>query len=169
MKKLVIMMLLAFTLIGCSSSQPTNKADMSDYKDIVGNDIRFVQDDFETMVTNMANKKEGIYFVGFSSCPWCMEFVPVLNEVLVEKDATAYYIDVRSEKFTDNIIDKLTEFDNTLGSQASGGSVPFLVIIDGNGKITTHLGTVSGHNAKVAKMTDAQRESLVSILSSIIE
>lgn len=166
MRKILFVLVLIFALVGCSS-QKSNKADMSAYN-IEGNDIRFLQDDYNSMISNLSDKKEGIYFIGFDECPWCQEFVPVLNEVLVTANKDAYYIDVRSNSFTQDIATKLETFDRTLGKDSSQGSVPFLVVVDAQGQIKTHLGTVEGHNAKVAKMTESQRSQLVQILTDLI-
>ena len=42
----------------------------------------FVHEDSEQIIHKLVRKKEGIYYFGFPTCPWCVELLPVFNEVL---------------------------------------------------------------------------------------
>lgn len=175
MKKIMLLLaLLAIIVSGCSAKdyhvvETAVKADMTGYTKLTDTDHYYVSVAAETMNTLLADKTSGVYYVGFSTCPWCSELVPVLNDVLKEQGWKAYYINVNDSSFSD-VYNALSAFDATLPSaDQSGGYVPFVIVIQRNGTIKTHLGTVDTHDAHERLMTEDEaaelKESLASLFS----
>jgi len=65
-----------------------------EYKD-VANDNIFVYKSAEDII-NILEGGTGIIYFGFSSCPWCQAYVPMLNDLAREKGIeTIYYLDIK--------------------------------------------------------------------------
>ena len=49
-----------------------------------------------TQVINLLKNGTGIVFLGFSSCPWCQAYAPILNSVAKDHNyANIYYYDIK--------------------------------------------------------------------------
>ncbi|QIK70752.1 thioredoxin [Erysipelothrix sp. HDW6C] len=162
MKKLIFtLMAIMLVLTGCTSKGNTSAdgaADMSGYEGI-GKEHHFVSEALPDMVSNIENKVEGIYYLGFATCPWCIELTPVMEDVASELNVSIHYLNVRDDAWkTNKLADRIMAFEETLPASAtkSEGYVPYLIIIDKDGNIKTHLGTVDGHEPSKAKMTEDQ-------------
>lgn len=177
MKKMLLMSLCLVFLMGCGqtvnedSIQTKETYTMSEYSGLKTSDIRFKTDTPDCIIKKLEDKVPGTFFIGFSDCPWCQSLVPVLNDVLIDKDQYAYYLDVRSSDFSSNqsFVERYNSFDEGLGKFGSGGSVPFLIVIDENGKVQTHIGTLENHDASKEDLNDEQVEQLKKILSDMIK
>lgn len=180
MKRIGLVVLSLLILAGCSSKKAEvyvnstypvkEQAVLSDMKGYTLDDpSAFVVVDNQTFVSLFSSKEIGIYYIGYSGCPWCQELVPVLNTVLRDKQVNAYYLDV-AEAANASAIQSFEVLDKTLDTDLqSGGYVPFVLVINPDGSIKTHLGTVDGHDAHAAKMTADQKSALQTILESMIQ
>lgn len=166
MKKLTVIIMLLLIFVGCTNTD--NKANMSDYKGMNGKENNYVSFDYDEVLSKIENKDQGLYFFGFSECPWCKEFVPVFQEALSATQAKAFYINVRSEKWGDSQVDRFERFNNTLPDELRGDGVPYLIAIDGSGNVKTHVGTLPSHNAKERIMTADESSYLLRILKELI-
>lgn len=180
MKKIIIIIIASFLFVGCTQAtvevdtktklKENEISDMSEYENLDNSNIRFQKEDAKSIVKKLKAKETGIYYIGFPGCLWCQELVSVLNEVLIENNKVSYYLDLRSDEFQKNkqLVDDYTEFDKSL-EESSNTSVPFVIVIDNEKNIKTHLGTVDGHDAYEDKMTSDQEKELFEILDTMID
>ncbi|CAM3646433.1 hypothetical protein ERUR111494_04875 [Erysipelothrix urinaevulpis] len=141
MKKLLTILSVLVLLTACGQ-----KDIMKGYKGLKGPDHQFVSEDYKAVMKKIENKEPGLYYFGFSDCPYCQDLVPVLNETLVELDQKAIYIDVKNSSFQ-GISKAFQDFEATLPQdKQSGGAFPYVMGIDKDGNVNTHKGTVQSHN-----------------------
>ena len=131
------------------------------------NTAQFIDEEPGSVINKIEDREKGIYYFGFAACPWCVELIPILDDVLETTNQKAYVVDTRSKSFTDSLRSRLKivykeHHDDEL-------SVPFLVVITGDGSIQTHVGTVENHDAHKEKLTDGQKKELEQLLSSMIQ
>lgn len=117
MKKLIIVVIGLFLLVGCSSSkEKVNKTDAllfkEEYESLNGEMSNYGDKTYRTLeidknnpfiykkasdIIEMIDNKEtfAIYF-GFSSCPWCRSIIPNLIDVTIDLGIEKiYYVDVK--------------------------------------------------------------------------
>ncbi|MER0123657.1 transporter accessory protein [Streptococcus sp. ZJ93] len=141
-----------------------NSTPVVDYNE---NAIEFIHQSANTIISKIQQKEAGIYYFGFASCPWCQELLPLLIEELNAEDAQAYLINTKSSEFTEQNRQELTDIYLTY-LQGDRLYVPFLVSINSKGDVRTHMGTVSGHNAKNKALSEEQKEELRKLLVDFI-
>lgn len=193
MRRLMMFMLMASLILianGCSDSQKSDtkttkknvcdiecdNADMSEYEtmgeDHVFKEITFAQSN------ELLNKKEftGIIYYGYPSCPWCIEAVPVMNEVANNHNLTIYYVNKKSQESIDHpeeeekaieILDAAYGLDVDDETKEPRLYVPEVVVVN-NGEIIGHnMGTVKGHDAHERKMSDDEKLILKTIYENL--
>lgn len=132
----------------------------------IENSINFTKEPFGRTMKMISSKKPGIYYFGYQNCPWCVELQPILDEVLEQNKIKANYTNIKDKNFKDNYKNQL----NKLYAKHVGGNleVPFLVIIDPERNISTHVGTLPNHNAIQNKLTHNEKNKLKSILNKLV-
>lgn len=178
MKKTLLALLVSiFVLTGCSSNNL-----MKDYEGFTKKDHHYVTTDAETIIKSLEDSKEGIYYIGYADCPWCVALIPEMETVVTELEASykeqglnlkpeITVLDVQSAEYSENedLKKRLSDWDKQLPeAQRSNGYVPFVVAIDKDGKIQTHLGTVENHKPPV-KLTENQTKFLHLRLRNMFE
>lgn len=165
MKKLVKILFPMLLLISCfiAGYQWSIKSEEVVY-DVTTE--RFIHDNPDTIISRIEKKEAGIYYFGFESCPWCVELVPLLDEILEKNDKQAYVVNTRSEAFTDELRERTDKIYQA--HQEGHLTVPFLVVISEKGEVQTHIGTVDGHDAYSTQMTAKQGEELRTLLQKLI-
>ena len=195
MKKLMIAM-ICLLCAGCSvssnGSQPTStpsankgcdvmsvcgdtQADMSGYENFMDSDHAFVSTTFDEALTAMEEKKTFVLYVGFATCPWCLEAMPLLNEAAKEAGASVSYINVRPDntkesdlRVSDNpdyvrFVDVMSEVLSTNDEGEKHLYVPFVFFIK-NGEVAAwHEDTFPEHDAHERTMTEEESERLLQI------
>lgn len=127
---------------------------------------QFISSPISTTMEYLTKNKSGIYYFGFKQCPWCQELLPVLDEVLKEEQLSAYAVDTKDKSFSEQY---RTELEIIYNKYETGGlSVPFLIIIDKYGVVSTHVGTLDDHDATKNKMTMEQKKKLKKILKKLV-
>lgn len=150
-------------LVGCSSDNV-----MKNYKGFENKDHHFYSTTPEGFVEDLENRVEGVYFMGFSDCPWCKELVPVLETIASVDNHAIQYLNTRSSAFSSNtaIQNRLQAWIETLPVEDQNqGSVPFTIFIDKDGNVVTHVGTVDSHHAPTAAMTENELNYLTARLT----
>lgn len=183
MKKLVALLLtFLLVLLGCNSVEVTKVDD-----DIENDGIRFSKDYPSVSVSNVykyatldnvieiIEKGSGIIYLGFPTCPWCKEAVPVLNEAAKDrKIKEIFYYNFREirENNTEGyqtLVSLLSDYidEDEEGNKKIGA--PTVVFVQ-NGKIKgVHIDTVEGHDARKRKMTDEEVKQLKVIYTDLID
>lgn len=123
-KKVTGLLLCGMMLLtGCSSnatstlttSTSEDEVILSDLYEDLPEDNNFElmkKDDLKTFIEHGT----GILYFSFPECPWCQAYAPMLNDVLVENEASAYYYNIHTDKdedrdFYDEIVQLLIEHD----------------------------------------------------------
>ena len=162
---------------GCSVLAPCGDemADMSVYENFMDTDHVFVSATFEDALKAIENDQTFILYTGFSTCPWCLEAMPILNEVAKEFDATVSYINTRPDhtreselRVTDNpdYVQFVEVMEAVLSSNDEGEKhlyVPFVFFIKDGEVIAWHEDTFPEHDAHQRKMTEDEIERLTEI------
>ncbi|WZU02184.1 hypothetical protein MGH68_03835 [Erysipelothrix sp. D19-032] len=83
MRKILLTTVVSLlVLVGCTSA---NTNIMKGYKGFDKKDHHYQAMSASDMATTLENKTEGIYYLGFETCPWCVALVPVMEEGCCEK------------------------------------------------------------------------------------
>lgn len=167
-KLLAVMMLCMLIVSGCSSNTHTS-ADMSAYEGFKEKDNQYIQVTMQEAADKIKNKESGIFYFGYPGCPWCIEAVPVMNEVAKELDKTIYY--VNTSEAEDSERDALKAAAAKLWQLGTDGEEHFyvpqtIVVVDGE-IVSANMGTVPGHNAHERKMTTAEAAELKELYTTM--
>lgn len=195
--KRVWIVLMAVLLIGCSlvpSEKPSDepqqsgsngcdvlapcgdeKADMSVYENFMDSDHVFVSATFADVLEAIEKKQTFVLYVGFSTCPWCLEAMPILNEVAKEYDAQVSYINTRPDHTKESELRKLENADyaafvdvagDVLSENEEGQKhlyVPFVFFFKEGEIIAYHEDTFPEHDAHERQMTEEENQRLAQI------
>lgn len=165
MKKLLILLLVV--LIGCSSSSP--RADMSGYEGFTDENHVYVESVMKEVAEKMDKKATFAVYFGFNKCPWCVEAVPILNDVAKEYKCDVLYVDTRkNEEWKSNIdIDDYDLFIEKFGDYVPLDEndikhlyTPHVFFIKGGEVVSEHAYTVDGHDAHERKLTEEEIDTL---------
>lgn len=185
MKK-VLLGLICFLLIGCGT------------KNTITNDIEKFKEEYESQneqteitltididsslkyltveqANQMLEEQTGILYLGYPTCPWCRNIVPILLEVAKENHMTIFYVNTKearanleqSDQFS-KLISLLSEY---LNEDESGNKVLYVpdIYFVKNGKIIGHhLGSVESQDNPYIPLTDDQRNELKTIYQEFI-
>lgn len=170
MKRLLLVLMCLIVLSGCSNKIKYDNPEGEAY-DMSGYDIEsthFYNVSYDQVLEMIAQKKTIVVYLGYEDCPWCQELVPILDKVLDSFTIEIYYVDVRSEESLNNKegLNRLTEYAGQTNAQ--GELIfffPSILFIQKGELVNQHIGTVSGHDTNVAKMTEKQIERLEYLLT----
>lgn len=207
MKKLICLFSSLLLLVGCTSTtaptptpeetdKPTanvgcdvtsecekwEKADMSAYENFMDSDHVFLSIDMATGNELLQSDGTSVIYYGFATCPWCVELLPILNDVAKENGMNVEYVNVRPEG-TDSSFDirldtnpdyvKLKELVSDYLPVNDEGvkrlSVPFVFFVSNGEIIDTHIGTLDSHDAKERLMTEEEKTILRNEISEKFE
>jgi predicted bacteriocin transport accessory protein len=171
LKKLIAVAILLAALTGCATDnrlnydQPTGAvSDMSAYSDVkTGN---FYDLTVGQVVQLMDDQKTTIVYFGEAGCAWCEELVPVLDSYADKYGYGINYVDYSlkdNQKDTDSMDTIMERCGNKIGVDETGEPIfyfPTIMYLQSGTVVGLHIGTVSGHNAREAKMTEKQLAQL---------
>lgn len=190
MKKVWLLAFLGILLLaGCNKKQEENtntkkqgcddspvcdvakSADMSAYEGFDVENNQFIEITMDDAIQKMETDASGIFYFGFPTCPWCIEAVPIMNEVAQEMDLHIYYINKRAETSNEENIAKMTTLLKDIVSENDEGVptlyVPEVVVIN-EGEITDHhADTVPNHDAHERKMSEEEQAQLKEIYQEL--
>lgn len=159
---------------GCDDSQicdTDNHADMSAYEGFIDEDHQFIKTDMSDFLLKLDANATAVYYFGYSTCPWCVEAVPILNEVAKEQNMPIYYIDKKAETSSEEESKKIeARLGDKLEADDEGNPhlyVPYVVAIRDGKVCAYHTGTVDAHDAHERKMTEAEKSELKQIYEDL--
>ncbi|MCI6272367.1 MAG: hypothetical protein MR601_05395 [Erysipelotrichaceae bacterium] len=183
MKKIILMFIGLFILIGCSNKKAfekieyTNnvsidavKSDMSDYVLLKDSDHVYLDLSTENAIKLFEEKGSAVVYIGYVNCPWCNRAVPVLNEIAKESGINVYYLDVAKEE---NRTQLDTLINTYLKDSLDNGElfVPFVIGIKNGEIVSSQVALVSSYKDYSKDMTKTQisemKEIYYNIFSSI--
>ncbi len=199
MKKIVLLMLVSL-LCACSANTKADKteqnkkdtycsdetdkssacgidesADMSGYKDFKETENQFVNSDMQEALSVFQKKESAILYFGYPNCPWCVEALPVMNEVAKENKQHILYIRTRDDKkellYTPKQKKELISYTKQFMEKDDEGEiqlyVPFVVVVKDGNAVSGHIGTVDGHDAHERKLTEKETQELKKIYADM--
>lgn len=148
----------------CDLSSP---ADMSSYEGFDVENNQFKASTMNDFLINMDAKATGIYYFGYDTCPWCVEALPIMNEVASHMDLNIYYIDKKAETSDEATTRKVEErLSNYLEKDEEGNPhlyVPQVIVLKDGEVVADHMGSVDGHDAHERKMNEEEQAQLSTI------
>ncbi len=193
MKKLISVLLILCFLCACSTQSGTDfkeydevegelktielmsvAVDMSVYQGFTDNNHVFKRTTMKESFRLLDEEATGILYFGYSTCPYCLKVVPILNDLAKKYGQRVYYIDVFSD--TDPISDDdinryLSDYVEFLETE-DGEPVFYVpqVFVIANGKVVDgHTGAVDSYEPdKQSDLSSEQRKELTYILESMI-
>ncbi len=168
MKKLLGIFLSCLLLTGCGGSEQV-KSDMSHYEGFTDTNHVFYDMEVKDIKQAIDQKETVVVYFGFSSCPWCVEALPILNDVAKEYSQSIGYIDTRKDASWQSNLD-ITDYDvvvEYLGDYLEYDDngikhlyTPMLFFIKDGEVVASHQGTVEDHDAHERQMTEEEQEQL---------
>lgn len=151
------------------------KADMSGYKDFNLKENQFTASSMKNALAMFKEQKSGILYFGFPKCPWCIEAIPILNEVAKADNIHIQYIRTRDDDkkllYTEEQKKELIPYVKQYLKKDDEGKyalfVPFVVVVKDGKAIRGHIGTVDSHDAKKREMNKQEKTELKAIYESM--
>ena len=181
MKRICKLMVLCFCSIVIISfadqPQKLQKANMNGYIGLKEENHHFVSSTMAELKNAIVKKEDGIYYMGYTVCPWCQDAVPLLEKAAEKTDTTIYYIAVKDDNHKKTFTEEENEYFIKWASDfLEAGEdnkktlfVPYVFIMK-NGSVTDyHLGTFDDHNANERALTKSESEDLISIYVKMME
>lgn len=186
MKKVMLsLFMLCMLLSGCTAKEekkPTSGfcddekstscgiggSDMSAYVGFNDKNNIFIKSNMAEAIKLFDDKKSGILYFGYPECPWCVEALPIMDNVAKENKKNIYYIETRDREkkstYTDEQKDTMIKKMKKYLKKDDEGNykifVPFVVVLKDGNIVSTHLGTVDGHDSHERKMTAKEKATL---------
>ena len=181
MKKLILAIMMCTLLFtGCSNKdapgacddsacENATPADMSAYEGFSDEKNQFISITMQDAVTKIKNKEAAIFYFGYPTCPWCIDAVPVMNEVAKETNHFIYYINTKEASNEER--DALKEVVPELWQMGDDGKehfyVPQTIAVQEGKLVSSNMGTVASHNAHERKMTSDEVAQLKKIYTKM--
>ncbi len=204
MKKILVLILLLIT-VGCSCQKKEIKNDdavkfKEEYEKYNGektdsgfaypvldiakkNPIKYKT---EEQLVDIIENKTGVIYLGFPTCPWCRNAIPVLLEAAEETGLkTIYYLnvkDIRDEKKLENgeiktinegtdgykklvnaLYEQLDEYDGLNDSKIKRIYVPIVIFVKEGEVVAVHKNTVSSQTNPYVVLDEKQKKELKKI------
>lgn len=194
MTKFLIKVLLIPFLIGCAVTQTTTKEKVDNSsqlnknsgvcssKEICSSDVGKDADKFNEItmdeVLKLLKKEHysGILYFGFTNCPWCIEAMPILEQVADNTNTSVKYVKTRNEEgkllYSEKQKNELYEYIGEYMTKEKNGNiilyVPLVITIKEGEIIGGHCGTVNEHNAHEREMNQDEKNKLEEIYGKMI-
>lgn len=193
MKRIITFLCCLFLLCGCAGEPAVQfkeyepiegdiktidlmsvPVDMLQYQGFTDKDHVYRRTTMKESFRLLDEEASGILYFGYSTCPFCLKVVPILNELAKKYGQSIYYIDVFSD--TDPISDAdieryLTDYVDFLEME-DGEPVFYVpqVFVIVNGKVIDgHTGVVDSFDPNTQdSLSASQRDELTLILESMI-
>ncbi len=184
--KFIICTLCLLTLSACTKKQDEPKgcgdelvcevgqpADMSAYEGFMNENHQFKEALMNDFLIKLNSGADAIFYIGYSTCPWCVEALPIMNEVAQELNLTIYYIDKKAETSDPDTIRAVEEVLGDRLDQDEDGKphlyVPYVVVMQDGEIRADHTGTLADHDAHERKMSEAEQAELKQIYTEMFQ
>ncbi len=148
----------------------------NDYPSLNTSDHSFDVIDYETLLT-LFDGGDHILYLGFPSCPWCVEYVTYYNEVAKEQNKRIKYYDMKEiRKIVDGalgsdfqaLVDKINKeyLSEKVDEEVTYDWIyaPTLYIIKNGEVIDMVVGGIEGHNILERSLTKKEKEDYLNLL-----
>lgn len=196
MKKIILLMVM-LCLVGCGSNDKKESkkttgacndetssaceikesADMSAYENFTDKNNQFVKSSMSDVLSLLEKKESAIVYFGYPDCPWCVEALPVLNEVAKKENKQVLYVQIKDAEgnysYSDEEKQKMMTYSDAFLEQDEEGNkkfyVPFVATIKDGSVVAGHVGTVDGYDIQERKMKDDEKQQLVDIYTEMFK
>lgn len=148
--------------------------DMSGYRGFTDKEHVYRRTTMKESFRLVDEQASGILYFGYDTCPYCLQVVPILNDLAKKYNQTVYYIDVyhTTDTISDADIDRYLTVYRDFLLEDEGEPVFYVpqVFVIVNGQIIDgHTGAVDSFEPSVqTSMTAEQTEELTYLLESMI-
>ncbi len=137
----------------------------------------FTEISFDEAIQYFTEKKSGVLYFGFESCPWCKEAKPILKKVAKELGVNIYYVKTRDDDknllYTDEQKAQIQPYIQNYMSNNDEGVltlyVPLVLTIKDGQVLDGHEGTLDSHDATERKMTKKEKKKLTKIYTKLLK
>lgn len=154
----------------CAVGDP---ADMSAYEGFTETEHQFIKAPMSDFLIKLDAGADAVYYFGFSTCPWCIEALPIMNDVAKENNIPIYYIDKKAETSDAASIQAIEErLADILNPDEEGKPhlyVPLVVVMKDGEIVAHHTGTVDEHDAHERTMNDEEKQQLKQIYQEMFQ
>lgn len=156
------------------SYELVNKMELTNGKKIkvsipINNRVKYLR---EAELIDFFKNGTGIIYMGYSTCPWCRNAIPVLIDTVLENDVdTLYYIDshsISSKKVIKELYAILDEYLKVIDDGTKVLSVPDVYTVKNGTIVGHHRGCVEDYNNPYKGMNDKQIKELKAIYKEMI-
>lgn len=156
---------------GCDIGGDKCDSDVIDYDEFMAQDNVFKEITMDDAITIFENKQSAVIYFGFPSCPWCLEALPILNEVAKSKDIEILYVMTRDKErnllYSDDqkatILKYIGEYEDRDKEGNLSIYVPLVIVCENGEAVKGHLGTVESHDAHERVMDEKEKSELKEI------
>lgn len=147
MKKIVFLILILFTMIGCTG-QPATKIQINGIEEI----------HYEKLIQNLNSNVKFILYIGRPDCGDCQEFYPILEEYINSHEGTGiYYLNIkefRDRSRSEDASQQEKDFYENLYKELHFDWTPTIQVIE-NGKF---IDTYQYLDEDYIEMTDRKKQ-----------
>lgn len=132
------------------------------------NNVRYVKG---KNVVSLMKKETGIFYFGYTSCPWCRNVVETVIEVSRENNLPIYYIDSKklSKEDLKSVIEYLKEYLRKSDSGKDRLYVPDVYFVEDGNIINHHIGTIDSQTNPFNKLEGKDKKELKDIYLDFIK
>ena len=170
MKKLLIILILMLTIVGCTTTNETEDPIKDPIVDNNENTNEAKNITLAEILVKIDEKETFVIMFEMDGCPWCLEALPVYKDTATKNDANTYYMNFSDEQDKESFQEEFDQLVELLKDhiEFDGEGYPMFYVPSAyfflNGEIVLdHTGTVTTHDPAKAKMTSEQIEELHAI------
>lgn len=187
MKKICMLLCVFLVLFGCAKKDKTttsthycndsegtcgiDETSVLDYDGFNDQEHIFLESSMDEVIELFEKKQSGIVYFGYPKCPWCIEAVPIMNDCAKLYNEKIYYVRTKDDNgkylYTDQQKEKLFKYIKEYLNFDENGKkhlfVPYVLVIKDGDVACSHLGTVKTHDSENRKMTEKEKNELLSI------
>jgi predicted bacteriocin transport accessory protein len=136
---------------------------------------------YEQIIKILEDKNEALIYMGFETCPWCKEYLPIFNRMAKNQGfEKIYYYDFREIRMIEgdqlnqdfsaliNLIDEEYLINNPTNNQLKWLFAPTFIGLNNHEIKGFFTGAILNHQASQNYLTDSQLDELKLIFNEII-
>ena len=152
-----------------------NKVELTNGKKIkvsipIDNNVKYIK---EKELIKLLKNGTGVIYMGYPTCPWCRNAIPILLESIKDNNIkTLYYVDTHSVKLGNVEKELIKEIGEYLKEDSDGNkviAVPDVYVVKKGKIVGHHRSTVDSYKNPYKGMSDKQKKELKKIYDDMIK
>lgn len=136
----------------------------------IDNKVKYIN---ENKLISVLKEGTGVIYMGYPTCPWCRNSIPILIDSIKNNDIdTLYYVDIHKVNLS-KVKDELYKIlDQYLKETEDGDkviAVPDVYVVKKGVIVGHHRGTVDSYKNPYKAMSEKQKKELKSIYDNMIK